>query len=169
MNMLRHWHFGLVAMIAIGLLEFSGCSGRPTDDQLFQTANDSNIKRITSLYTVFQGLHQWHGPADESEFIAFVNSQSADRLKRLGIDPDNVDAAFVSERDGQRFKIRWGIECRPRENPKPLVFEALGVEGVYWVSFPGYLVKEVDKAEYDRLWSGEADEDVDAQNPPRRG
>jgi hypothetical protein len=39
-----------------------------------------------------------------------------------------------------------------------VVFEQEGVDGNYVVGFTGFLEKEVDRSEYDRLWSGAADD-----------
>ena len=74
------------------------------------------------------------------------------------MDIDNIDELFVSERDGQPFKIRWGMVSRVRGPSQPVIFEAEGVEGKRQVGFTSSKMQEVDSAEYDRLWTVESDD-----------
>lgn len=136
----------------------SGCGAGDSADEMFADANDMNIKRVSSLYAVFQGQHKYKGPKDEAELKAFVAKQNKKHLARIGVNPDKLDQLFISERDDQPFKIRWELICMPRSAPKPIVFEQEGVNGKYMVAFSSYVCKEVDKAEYDRLWEGEMDD-----------
>lgn len=156
--MRKTFHFcTLSAVLAVLVTVVSGCGSGDAADQMFAEANDMNIKRVSSLYAVFQGQHKYKGPKDEAEFKSFISQQNEKHLKRIGVDPSKLDELFLSERDNQPFNIRWELVCQPRSAPKPIVFEKDGVDGKYMVAFSSYVCKEVDKAEYDRLWEGKMD------------
>ena len=144
-----HW-----AVVA-GLLVVAGCGGGDKSTKLLQKLNDSNIKRVSMLYTVFQGQHGMKGPKDENELKDFISSRGSKALARIGVSSDNIQSLFVSERDDEPFKIRYGLKTNSRQPPVPIVFESVGVEDKFMVAFSGFVCKEVDKATYDQLWEGE--------------
>ena len=63
---------------------------------------------------------------------------------------------FVSPRDNQPFKIRYGVQGSIMGSSEPVIFEATGVDGKREVGFLNMTEKEVDAAEYDALWAGKA-------------
>lgn len=160
---------GLVLLSLLGvLLNFPGCGGEPAA-QMMAEVNDLNIKRVSSLYAVYQGQHNFKGPTDEAELKTFIAQQDATRLKNIGVDPAKLDKLFVSERDKQPFKIRWGLTSLPRQGPIPIVFEQAGSDGKFMVAFSSYICKEVEQVEYDRLWAGTLDQepaDANRGGPP---
>ena len=125
--------------LVAGLLVVAGCSGGDQSTKLLQKVNDSNIKRVSMLYTVFQGQHGMKGPEDESELKGFISSQGTKALARIGVSPENVDELFVSERDAAPFKIRYGLKSSARQAPVPIVFESVGVDGKYLIAFSGFV------------------------------
>jgi hypothetical protein len=96
------------------------------------------------------------GPADEAVFREFIRTYDAKKLARIGVDPQAFDALFVSDRDGQPFKIRYGVPGSARGSREPVIFESQGVDGKWQVGFLDMDVREADDEEYERLWSGNA-------------
>ena len=138
-----------------------GCGPGDVAGDMFAKANDVNIKRLSSLYSVFSAQHGYQGPKDEAEFKAFIGQQDKKRLKMIGVDPENLDALFISDRDNKPFRIRWELSVKPRQAPIPIVFEEDGEGGKKMVAFSSYVCREVDQEEYDKLWRGEMD-DIEA-------
>ncbi len=138
----------------------TGCGGSNADS-MFAAAADTNAKRLGTLYMQFQVQNMKNrlcGPSDQAEFEAFIRSQNDEGLARIGVDKSKIAELFTSSRDNLPFKIRWEVQTFARGPAQPVVFEQEGVDGKYVVGFTGFLEKEVDQAEYDRLWSGEADD-----------
>ncbi len=150
--------YGLLLVASLLITSAIGCGSGPNTDAMFADANDMNIKRLATLYSVYQIKHKWKGPKDNDEFKSFIAQQSSQRLKRIGVDPGKIDDLFVNDRDGQPFKIRWELEGNARGPSKPVVFESKGVDGKFLVAFTGNLMREVDQSDYDRLWEGKGDD-----------
>ncbi len=150
------------------LLSFTGCSRGPNVDDMVAKATDSNVKRVAKMYTIFMKSHDWKGPQNANELKAFISRQNADQMRAMGIDPDNLDALFLDERDQQELKVRWSLKGAMRTPPLPVVFEAnASPDGFYQVGFTGSAAKQVDQAEYDRMWKGEADNSGTTPNSRR--
>src|SRR5262245_56808981 len=122
------------AVICIALAPAAGCSGgKPMP--VVPATNDTNIKRVARLYTQFQTLKQWAGPKTEAEFRDFVSKTlTADPLRALKVDPNNVDAVFVSDRDSKPLRIKYGVGGGPGLN-HAVVFEEAGRDGTRQVAF----------------------------------
>ncbi|HET6575122.1 MAG TPA: hypothetical protein VFG68_16060 [Fimbriiglobus sp.] len=150
---------GVAAALMAGLV---GC----TDENAKRLAemNTSNIQRLSNFYAGFQNGKGGKGPKDEAEFKEFIKAHDAERLRTMGFDPGNVDAAFTSERDGQPFKIRWKVGGG-RGSVAPVVFEAVGKDGKKQVGFTGGKVEEVDDATYQQYWSGKGGAEPPAGPP----
>lgn len=159
--------------VLLGLLLpilFSGC-GKDQASEMFASVNSSNIQRVANLYCVYQAQHNFKGPANEQELKDFIANLDPSRHKYFGIDVANLDQMFVSERDKQPFKIRWGLEAKPRQGPIPIAFEQEGVKGRYRVAFSSFQVDEFDLFDYEELWAGRRDEQMVDSNrgAPRPG
>lgn len=65
-------------------------------------------------------------------------------MEREGVQKDRILDVFVSKRDGQPFKVKYGLNglC-----DYPIVFEAEGVEGKRFVA--NTVTKELANEEYD--------------------
>jgi hypothetical protein len=112
---------------------------------------------LATLYSFFHIQNRYKGPKSEEQLREFIETQDASRLKRGGIDATKLDELFVSERDGEPFVVRYGVNTVIRGPSLPVVFESTGVDGTRQVGFCNGLMKEVDEEEYDRLMAGEAD------------
>ncbi len=134
----------------------AGCSGGPDAEDALASANSNNIQRLANLYFTYQTKHEFRGPPDEAAFKEFIRTYNPQKLARIGVDPSAVDALFTSERDGQPYKIRYGVQGSIMGSSEPVVFESVGVDGQREVGFLNMTQREVDDAEYETLWSGKA-------------
>ncbi len=149
------------------LFTLTGCGGESAESALARN-NETNIQRLSSLYFSFQMKNGWKGPKDEQDFKAFLNSFSPKKLERIGIDPGKIDELFVSGRDGQPFKIRYGVPGSAMGSTEPVIFESAGVEGKFLVGFLDMRQEELDSTEADKLFDakpGAAKADRDSARP----
>jgi hypothetical protein len=137
------------------LASLVGCGDADNATKLAEV-NSTNIQRLANLYFTFQLANEFRGPADEAAFKAFIRSIDSEKLARVGVDPNAVDALFVSERDGQPFKIRYGVTGSAMGSSEPVIFESRGVDGKRQVGFLNMTQREVEQAEYESLWAGKA-------------
>lgn len=136
------------------LLCLGGCSGTIDIDSVTAANNNTNIKRLSNLYVAFQMKNQMRGPEDEGEFREFIKNYSPKKLKRINVDPNQLDDLFVNERDGEPFKIRLNVEGSVMGSSAPVVFEKTGVGGKRMVGFLNMQQRDVDESEYNDLWDG---------------
>jgi hypothetical protein len=136
---------------AVLLLALAGCG--PSVQKQVAAMNGSNIQRLSNLYAAHQNIKAGTGPKDEAAFKAFIKDFDKNKLEMMGVDPNNLDALFKSERDGQPFKIRYKVGGG-RGSVDPVIFEASGKGGKKQVGFTGGKVEDVDDAQYAQLWSG---------------
>lgn len=159
---IRSLWVGLIGCLLVSVL--SGCRKNINPEDALAQANATNLQRLANLYVAFQMENDWHGPADEAKFKEFLRNYNPKKLTRIGIDPNAIDGLFVSERDGQKFRIRYSVLGNMMGSSEPVVFEAKGVDGKRLIGFLDMNLREVDDAEYDALWEGKAS----LQQPTRR-
>jgi hypothetical protein len=147
--------------IAVSLL--LGCTRGADPQDAVAKANATNLQRLSNLYLAYQGDNNWQGPADEAKFKEFIRGFSPKKLTRIGIDPNATDSLFVSERDGQPFKIRYSVAGNMMGSMEPVIFEAEGIDGKRLVGFLDMSQREVDNAEYESLFANGAS----SQSPAR--
>jgi hypothetical protein len=135
---------------------FGGCSSRSDPDSAIAHVNGTNIQRLANLYFTFQSLHDWRGPKDEAEFKSFLQKYNPHMLSRIGVDPNALDKLFTSERDGQPFKIRYGVQGSAMGSSAPVVFESTGDGKTRQVGFLDMQQRDVDESEYNALWADTA-------------
>lgn len=136
------------------LAAVAGCGGGTDGNATLAELNSTNIKRLANLYFTYQLSNDFRGPKDEADFKKFLSSVDPEKLTRIGIDPNAIDALFVSQRDNQPFKVRYGVRGSAMGSSEPVIFEAEGVDGKREVGFLNMTQREVDAAEYDALWAG---------------
>jgi hypothetical protein len=146
--------FRLASAVTLAILvAVAGCS----DDHgagAIASVNTNNIQKLTNLYSGFQFARYGPGPKDEAEFKRYIkNEMGPYHLGLMQIDPNNIDAVFISERDHKPFKVRYGVNGGPGV-VNAIVFEADGVGGKKQVGINGGTVMEVDDAQYQEMWSG---------------
>ncbi len=146
-----------IAVASAGIIGLVGCGGGDFVATSVDEANQSNIQRVANCYLMFQMSTLGNkGPKDLAEFKAFLSDPSRKKnLEMMGIEASNLDALFISDRDNEEMKIRFGLNGSSRGSNDPVSFEAVGVDGVRLVGFTSSHVKEVsDQAEYDSMLSG---------------
>jgi len=148
------------ALLSVAML--CGC-GSDGSDAAIQALNSSNLKRMCSIYNEYQSQHGWAGPKDEEALKLFISELPKSTMELIGADPENVDALFVSERDGEPFKIRYKIRGSYRASDR-VIFETVGVDGSRLVGFTGPHEEVVDNdAEYERLWKGKVEQEANSR------
>jgi hypothetical protein len=150
---LRNSATSLAICILAGAV-LAGCGDSTDPDSAIAAVNELNIQRLANLYFAYQMKHEWHGPPDEQAFKLFLRGYNPDKLTRIGIDPNAIDEVFVSERDGEPFKIRYGVLGSAMGSSEPVIFEAKGVSGRRNVGFLNMVQREADDAEYNDLLAG---------------
>jgi hypothetical protein len=136
------------------LAAIAGCGGGSDGHAKLAEVNSNSMQRLANLYFTFQLEHDLRGPKDEAEFRSFIAGINPEKLKLVGVDPGAIDVLFVSPRDNQPFKIRYGVRGSAMGSSEPVIFEAVGVDGKREVGFLNMTQREVDAAEYDQLLVG---------------
>jgi hypothetical protein len=138
-----------------GFLFLSGC-GDSKSAVLgdLKKLNKYNVAKARACLQIYASRNNQKAPKDKEQLLAFLKAGSVDRnLERIGIDKNNIEEVFISERDGKPLKIKWGGRIDP-DKPLPLAFEVEGVDGIRLVA--AEVVKEVDnEEEYQKLWNGD--------------
>ena len=155
----------LAVLLAVAFVSLAGCR-RDSAGAMIAANNDTNAKRLGTLYGFFQLRNELRGPRDEAEFRAFIAAQDPGRLALAGVSPARLDDLFRGERDRLPFKIRYGVDTRVRGPALPVVFEQVGRDGRRQVGFTGGGVEEVDAARAEILWTG-ASEKTSPEAPGR--
>jgi hypothetical protein len=150
----RVWSVCGAAVLATLTAALAGCTADKNASQI-AAMNDTNIKKVTNLYTGYMTRNGWKGPKDEAELKAFIRDYDPDKLKAMRVDPGNVDQYFTSERDSKPFKIRYGQSGGPMASVA-VAFEQDGSGGKRQVGFTNGTVEEVDESRYADLWGGKA-------------
>lgn len=140
----------LFLILSFSFLVLTGCGSNSSPVAKF---NDTNLKRLCNCYSMYQFNHGFKGPESEEEFKEFLKNDigAKVKLKRMGIDQEKIDDIFINERDGEPFKIRYGL--RGADVDLAIVFEAVGVDGRRFVALNPAV--ECDDVEYEAYWKGE--------------
>ena len=146
----------LLAIVFIAVItSVVGCNNTADPTHAVAQANATNLQRLANLYFAYQMDNStFQGPADETTFKKFIQNFDVEKLKRVGIDPSAVDTLFIGDRDGEPFKIRYGVVGSVMGSTEPVIFEATGVGGQRLVGFLNMSQREVDETEYETLWAG---------------
>ena len=146
----------LLALTGCGVLTIAGCGGGNSPESALAAVNESNIQRLANLYFTFQMKNNWKGPKNEEEFKEFLRGYNPKKLERIGIDPNAIDDIFISGRDDQPFRIRYGVPGSAMGSTEPVIFESSGVDGKFLVGFLDMRQEEFDSAESDELFNQKA-------------
>jgi hypothetical protein len=132
----------------------TGCN-RDRTAETVAAMNTSNVQRLANLYAAHQNFMNGRGPASEAEFREFIRTFDSNKLKMMGVNPDELDQLFTSEVDGQPLKVRYKVGGG-RGSQDPVVFEQVGKDGKKRVGYTGGNVEEVDDATSKQLWAGKS-------------
>lgn len=126
-------------------------------------ANDSNVLRLSNLYQAYRLRNNSQGPQDQAALVAFLREKMIpERLERMGVDPDNIEGLFVSDRDGEPLVVRYGVPGGLGA-VDAVVFEKEGSDGKRQVGFTDGSLKEVDAGQYEQLLQGQGPRAAGAQ------
>ena len=143
----------LLGFLITSLLLAAGCGSESASDMI-RRANKTNSKKLANLYMMYQANHSWSGPKDEAAFKEYIKSADKSILEEMGVDPAQVDELFVSERDNEPFKIRYGISGGMGKSD-PVIFETTGKSGSWIVGFTAMREEEVTSQDvYNEMWEG---------------
>ena len=155
---LKMWNFkSLLGVIAISFLGVSLIGCKSERSQLIDNVTARNIKKMTIIYNSFTSSNKYKGPKDEAELKDWLSSEDCNKstMERLNIDVEKIDDYLVSERTGEQFEIRWGVNSRPMGPPRPVIFETTAVDGIRQVGLAGGGILDVETdEEYDELMKG---------------
>lgn len=140
--------FSVLAVVCMASL-LIGCGGSRIADAV-AAANSTRIQQLYNCYALFRHQNRYQGPKDEAAFKEFLrDSRYQKNLKLMQIDLDEIDDLFVSDRDGEPFKVRYGVNGL---GSIAVIFESKGVNGKRMVALEKPI--EVDEQEYEAYWSG---------------
>lgn len=142
-----------IVCVALAAVSLVGCGRSDLSGDMLAAANSENVERLSSLYLAFHARNNFRGPRDMEEFRGFIQKLRPQILERVGVDPNNIDAVFVSERDGEPFRIRFGVPGSPMGVGAPVVFESAGEGGQMMVGFLDMTERLVDEGEAQSLWA----------------
>ena len=150
-------------VVALSVLSLAlGCSGNDAAGGI-SAANDSNILRLSNLYQAYRLRNNSQGPEDQAALTKFLRETMVpERLERMGVDPDNIEGLFVSDRDGEPLVIHYAVPGGLGA-VDAVVFEKEGASGKRQVGFTDGSVKEVDADQYEQLLQGKAQRATGAQ------
>jgi hypothetical protein len=145
---------GQCLLVVASLLIMGGSCSKDNSARAIAADNTSNIQKLANLYSAFQMSRYGPGPNDEAEFKKYIkNEMGPYHLGLMQIDPNNIDAIFISDRDHKPFKVRYGVNSGGGV-VNALVFEDTGMGGKRQVGLNGATVMEVDDAQFQEMWSG---------------
>jgi hypothetical protein len=139
-------------------LTFLGCGGDDVSDA-FREMNKLNMQKLTNSYVMFASVNGGVGPKDADELKNFIKTDERvpPRLGMSSSDLEDLDSIFISDADGEPFKIRFGLKIQLDEDRSPLIFDDVGVDGMRRVALANNEILEVsDAKKYDRMWTGRA-------------
>lgn len=145
--MFRTLHFLTLPLVLLTL----GCSN-PADSKI-RELNATSIQRLANTYTFYQARNSYKGPKDEEALREFIASpQNQKGFERAGIDVSDVDALFISPRDEEPFKIKYGMAGSTLGFKDAIIFESVGVEDEIMVGFGGGRTELMSPDEADELF-----------------
>lgn len=147
--------FAAVTTLAL-VTSFCGCSG---ENELAGIYSD-NIRKVHQCYLMYMEEHGYRGPKDEEELKTYLKTDPTAIFltKRIDLTPEGVDDIFISERDGEPFVIRYGLNGIADH---AIVFEAVGVDGTRLIALTPPLEVE-DEDEYDDYLTGKIKPETEA-------
>jgi len=104
------------------------------------------IENVAKWRQLYLANHGRKPPADEAEFLAFIEKKMQERGETF-----DRDTFLVSPRDGQKYVIQYGKESANLGENSVAVHEKEGYRGKVLVAFESARSSEVDAAELPSL------------------
>jgi len=139
--------------LCVFVVMLAGCSGDPVASRVAEL-NSTEVLQLVNCYTLFQGRNGYKGPRDENEFKSFLQGDTVKHnLDFMGIDATKIDDLFISDRDGQPYKIKYGVQGSALGTNEPVIFESQGIDGKVLVGFTEPRQEEVDPEASESLFA----------------
>lgn len=157
-------------LMVLGIAALAGCQASPEQQMkdAFRDAFRENGRRVAVIYARYMssptkpvtGPNGFAGPADEAELRRFIAATPSAALEEIGIKSAESAELFASERDGQPFRVRYGIKG-PLSTTYAVLCEAQGVNGRVKVFKSDGSSVEVAADEADAYMAGKHDSAYD--------
>lgn len=137
----------IISTCCLALCLQAGCKKKTALTDVY----DTNIKKMHVCYETYMEGNGYQGPKDEEEFKNYLKTDPTAiyLLKRIDLNPSNIDDIFVSERDGEPFEIRYSVKGM---GDHAVIFEKTGVDGKRYVALADPI--ELDATAYDGWFTG---------------
>jgi hypothetical protein len=137
-------NFLAASSLVVLLLAAAGCSEGGTTPPSAQ--DQQTIRNVANWYGKFRQNNGGKTPANEAEFLAFIEKDMGKPVDRALL--------LTSPRDGQEYVVLYGkpISTNPEKNP--VVHEKVGSGGKKLVAFEFGSFREVDDAELQTMLAG---------------
>ena len=139
----------ILALVGLAVLSVVGCS-----DNALNSPTALKMKGLANAY-LDHVVGANGSPADEATFKKHLKGLRASVQYDYHIDPDNIDASFVSERDKEPLVVLYGqgIGKISGASKKVIAHEKTGKNGKHLVVFASTKVDLVNDAELQQLKS----------------
>ncbi len=125
-----------IAMVTLAGCDQSGSLNSPTALQM---------RGLSAVYLDFAAA-TGKGPANEQQLLGHIKNVPQFLLAKSGITPSTTSRAFVSERDGEPFVIRYGVGiCQQKRSAAIIACEKKGNAGTRYVAFADGHVDCIDE------------------------
>ncbi len=138
----------LSLILALAPFAAAGCS-----DDALTSPTALRMQGLANMY--LDHVASKGAPASEEELKKHMRSQMEWTLTGYNLDPKNLDAAFVSDRDNEPLVVVYGIKVSAisGDSKQVVAHEKSGVNGKRLVVFLSTKVDHVDEAELEKLKS----------------
>ncbi|MFM1996270.1 MAG: hypothetical protein RLZZ111_657 [Planctomycetota bacterium] len=153
-------------VLVLGIAAVAGCQASPEQQvkDAFRNEFRENGRRVAVMYARYMssptkpvtGRDGFAGPADEAELRRFIAATPSAALEEIGIKSAESAELFASERDGQPFRVRYGIKG-PLSTTYAVLCETKGVNGRVKVFKSDGAFVEVPADEADAHMAGKHD------------
>jgi len=109
-----------------------------------------SIENVGKWYQLYRSANRGKPPADEAEFLAFVNGTLADRGQELV----SVDDLLKSPRDGEKYVVKYGDVTSRNQELNVVAYELTGENGTKLLVTELARSAEVDETELQEWLSG---------------
>jgi hypothetical protein len=137
-----------VTLLLLGLgLAPLGCSRSDSPP----SESERNLKALSVFYGRFTGQNRGKGPTNEADFKKFVHSLNPEMISSFGLDPNNLDKAFISPRDNEPYGVAYTVSANsPGANgvAPMVIWEQKGVHGKHYIADALGKIEEIDEATF---------------------
>ncbi|MEZ6071960.1 MAG: hypothetical protein R3C10_17280 [Pirellulales bacterium] len=140
----RRWTAWVCMALLTGSL--AGCGPADTGPAPEEQAG---LKTIAVLYGRYQGMNRGQPPQSEEELKQFALALKENGQVPAGLELDNVDAAFVSPRDGEPYVFVLDKEMPPRPGgERAIAYEKTGRDGMRQIALSNTSVVDATPEEF---------------------